>query len=372
MMKDIIITKRLIDFSGGLEKTALYILQYFAQRSKVTLLTSYVSSKISLDPHITVIKAPATAHSSKKKILEFDSFCQNHVQQFPKALVLGLDRTTHQTHLRLGNGVHKALLNTPLYTPFHSLFPKHRFLLSLEKKAFTFPPLQKIITNSHYVRQQLIQYYHTDPQKIQVIHNGVEWQDMESFYQISSDKKQEILSEYHLPQEKFHFVFIGSGYRRKGLLQLLLALHQIRTLPFHLSVIGKDKKINSYKKWVHKLQLREKVSFWPYQKNPIPFYQIADCVVIPSYYDPFANVTLEALSMGVFVITSSFNGAKEIITDQNGLITNILNISHFANDLQCSMATPKTSSSAKIIRESVKHYDFSQQLAQFFQAVVHE
>ena len=42
-----------------------------------------------------------------------------------------------------------------------------------------------------------------------------------------------------------------------------------------------------------------------YPDNVLKFYKIADCLVIPSFYDPFANVTVEALAMGVFVITSN-------------------------------------------------------------------
>jgi UDP-glucose:(heptosyl)LPS alpha-1,3-glucosyltransferase len=44
-------------------------------------------------------------------------------------------------------------------------------------------------------------------------------------------------------------------------------------------------------------------------------YAAADVFLLPTLYDPFANVTLEALAAGLPVITSAQNGAAEILTE---------------------------------------------------------
>jgi UDP-glucose:(heptosyl)LPS alpha-1,3-glucosyltransferase len=50
-------------------------------------------------------------------------------------------------------------------------------------------------------------------------------------------------------------------------------------------------------------------------------YAAADVFLLPTLYDPFANVTLEALAAGLPVITSAQNGASEIMTNEkNGFI----------------------------------------------------
>jgi UDP-glucose:(heptosyl)LPS alpha-1,3-glucosyltransferase len=50
-------------------------------------------------------------------------------------------------------------------------------------------------------------------------------------------------------------------------------------------------------------------------------YAAADVFLLPTLYDPFANVTLEALAAGLPVITSAQNGAAEIIENEsNGFI----------------------------------------------------
>jgi UDP-glucose:(heptosyl)LPS alpha-1,3-glucosyltransferase len=50
-------------------------------------------------------------------------------------------------------------------------------------------------------------------------------------------------------------------------------------------------------------------------------YAAADVFLLPTLYDPFANVTLEALAAGLPVITSAQNGAAEIMeNEKNGFI----------------------------------------------------
>ena len=50
-------------------------------------------------------------------------------------------------------------------------------------------------------------------------------------------------------------------------------------------------------------------------------YAAADVFLLPTLYDPFANVTLEALAAGLPVITSAQNGASEIMhSEVNGLV----------------------------------------------------
>jgi len=44
-----------------------------------------------------------------------------------------------------------------------------------------------------------------------------------------------------------------------------------------------------------------------------PFYAAADCLILPSRYDPFPNTALEAFAMGLPAIVSSRCGAAEVI-----------------------------------------------------------
>jgi UDP-glucose:(heptosyl)LPS alpha-1,3-glucosyltransferase len=47
--------------------------------------------------------------------------------------------------------------------------------------------------------------------------------------------------------------------------------------------------------------------------DPLPYYAAADVYVHPTYYDPCSLVVLEALACGLPVVTTSYNGAGELI-----------------------------------------------------------
>jgi glycosyltransferase involved in cell wall biosynthesis len=80
-------------------------------------------------------------------------------------------------------------------------------------------------------------------------------------------------------------------------------------------------------------------------------------------YDPFANVTVEALALGLFVISSNMNGGHEILTPYSGIVTqNPQSVEELAAGLEIAMATPKEPARAAKIRSSVSHLDYSEQL----------
>jgi glycosyltransferase involved in cell wall biosynthesis len=59
------------------------------------------------------------------------------------------------------------------------------------------------------------------------------------------------------------------------------------------------------------------------EKDLIKYYQISDLLLLPSYYDPFSLVVLEAMSCGAVPIVTSSVGASEIIDQgRNGFIVN--------------------------------------------------
>jgi UDP-glucose:(heptosyl)LPS alpha-1,3-glucosyltransferase len=138
---------------------------------------------------------------------------------------------------------------------------------------------------------------------------------------------------------------------------------------FHLSVIGKDSEWQKYQALAQRLHLDQRIHFFGPQKDIRPFYQLADALAIPSFYDPFANVTVEALAMGLFVISSKTNGGHEVLQPHNGaVIGDLTNLDSIREALSDALRHPKTKDSALEIRQSVKHLDFSCQLHQLIES----
>ena len=172
-----------------------------------------------------------------------------------------------------------------------------------------------------------------------------------------------MLKNLFLHRSHFPCLFIGNGYLRKGLDKLILALAQLKNESFHLSVIGKDNNMDIYRAKAVQLGLKDRVHFFGPSQEIRLFYQLADCLVIPSFYDPFANVTVEALAMGLFVLSSQLNGGHEILTPSKGaVIEDLLSLDAMVEALRIAIRNKKTVESSNLIRNSVKHLDFSNQL----------
>ena len=344
---------------GGLEKYTHRIAAAFFQKgAEVTLLTTQLpDSQASYQYH----SMPLYPIPGFLQIEQFDRHVSAWLKKNPVDVIFGMDRNRRQTHLRAGNGIHAAYLKRRIaiegrfkYWTCH-LNPLHRKILELEKTAFLYPELRKVFVNSYMVERELLEHYPIDAKKIVVIHNGVEWKERE----------KDFLALEKTDRNRLEFLFIGNGYRRKGLDVLLKALSIWKWRDFHLSIIGKDKRLSYYSNLSKKLGLAQHVHFYGPQKNVIPFYQNADVLVIPSFYDPFANVTVEALAMGLFVISSKQNGGHEIITEQNGtLIEDLLDPEAILSALDRALSFRKTKETGIRIRASIETLDFSNQLSQ--------
>lgn len=366
-MKHVVLLKSRSASHGGLEKHASRIASAFVQKgARVTCLTT---GAVPSHDAIAFHSAKTASWPGFIRMEQYDRFVQRWLKNNRADLVFGMDRNRYQTHIRAGNGVHAAYLESRLATEGRlkallcQLNPLHRKILALEKCAFEYPGLQKLFTNSRMVRDQALARYAVDPAKIQVIHNGVEWHEMETSFADWEKERAISLQKFGLDPNRFHFLFIGNGYLRKGLDRLLLGLSQLKFRDFSLSVVGKDKQLELYRAKALQLGLKDCVHFFGPSQEILSFYQLADALVIPSFYDPFANVTVEALAMGLFVLSSKHNGGHEILTPQNGaIIEDLLDPGAIVNALETTLRHPKTGTSSLAIRQSVQYLGFSNQM----------
>lgn len=342
-MKQIVLLQSQPKVSGGLEKTAKRIADAFLAKGG----------------NVTVLSRPVK-WPSFLQIGRFDNFVQEWLKTHPTDIVFGMDRNRFQTHIRAGNGCHIAYLKSRIlaegYLKYYSclLNPMHRKILKLEKEAFENPALKILFVNSQMVKNEILHHYNIAPDKVRVVHNGVEWDEMEEAFNAWPEKKA---------PDTFTFLFIGNGYLRKGLKPLLQALALLNQKNVNLLVVGKDKNLSSYQKLADQLGLTSKVQFFGPQSDIYSFYQRADALVIPSFYDPFANVTVEALAMGLRVVSSTSNGGAEILTPETGFIIKDLHSIHSIRDsLLEAISHPKTIESALKCRNSVQHLIYSNQL----------
>lgn len=222
-----------------------------------------------------------------------------------------LARITSADVYRAGDGVHRAYMKA-LGLHFWQN-PLHLTYCYLERKCFR--NAKKIITNSELVKNEIIHYYKISSDKIIVIPNGVKIPKKIDFL----EAKKRVCKQLKISFDKKIILFVGSGFRRKGVDRYLEILSRVKS-DYVGIVIGKDKKVNSYRALAKKLGIFKQIYFLPVHPDISDFYAASDIFLFPVRYEPFGNVVLEAMAHHCAVITteqcgtSRFLPAKDIIS----------------------------------------------------------
>ena len=176
----------------------------------------------------------------------------------------------------------------------------------------------KTICCSNYMKNSVCSTFSTPWDKVDVIENGVEIKTIDSNVDLS-----EIKSRYALPHERIVF-FVGRHVWEKGLDVLMGAIPVIleKYPDVKFVIAGKGYSTDSCKEIAHNLGVAHKVTFTGFIEDEIAnaIFKISDVVAVPSRYEPFGIVALEAMALDTPVVVSDTGGLSEIIDhDKDGL-----------------------------------------------------
>jgi len=171
----------------------------------------------------------------------------------------------------------------------------------------------KIIAVSKWIQHQ-IEGIITQKSKIVHIPNGI------NFMEYSSNNK---IGNLNHPS----IFFIGRLVKFKGVDILINSLLSIKKVypTIHLYVAGEGPQYKNLISLVLKNNLSSNVTFMGYidNKTKIKMFTSCDVFVIPSRYETFGIVVLEALASGIPVVGSRTGGISEILADNTyGLLFN--------------------------------------------------
>ncbi len=180
----------------------------------------------------------------------------------------------------------------------------------LEAKAYRKTP--KIIAHSPALKAELMDLYGIAPDQISVLYPPV---DVRAFHY-----------QAKLPHGgPLRLVFASTSHKRKGGLLLLKALQQLPAEDYELQILGKPFK--------QAAQLPN-VKSLGYVHNIADYYHWADWLVLPSYFEPFGLVVVQALECGTPVIVSKHVGAAALLEPNEGLILEEQNVAALVQLLQ--------------------------------------
>lgn len=314
-------------YSGGVELYLNQMARYLAEKGEdVTIICRSHDDK---PPHPSVkfVKLSGLSLGKTHRLWKFAKAVEKHVNNSDYDLVYGLAHAWTHDLLRIGAGT-TLNMSRSLDRPMRL---KDRINHIIESRAMAPGAYRHVICNSHKSASEIQETHQVPADKITVIHNFVDTKkfDAERVKHEASTLKQEL----GLNDNKPVFLFLGTGYERKGLKQALQAYVK---LPFeaHLLVVGRETHEADYIKYAKEIGVSDRCQFLGGDNRPELYFSIADCYMLPTLYEPFGFTVIEALACGTPVITTENCGAREVLNTE---VARVISASVDPNDLLGAM-----------------------------------
>jgi UDP-glucose:(heptosyl)LPS alpha-1,3-glucosyltransferase len=173
---------------------------------------------------------------------------------------------------------------------------------------------RRIIAISERVRTQLKHHYQVPDDRIVTIPNGI---NLARYDPANATSRARVRLSFGVPKDVSLLLFVGSQYRLKGLEFVIRALAEMDTHAV-LLVVGGDTAA-PYKRLAEQLGVRDRVIFAGARSDLPSIYPAADAFVLPTLYETFALVCLEAMASGLPVLASPVGGIEDYLIDgENG------------------------------------------------------
>jgi UDP-glucose:(heptosyl)LPS alpha-1,3-glucosyltransferase len=245
-------------------------------------------------------------------------------------------KKTHIVHTMVpARGAH---IYTPRSGVFHWLYRRsaesyesrferalHRWALRLDRTRQRLVQRQEqiiadpagpiVVAISTLMREGITELYGDLGRRVRVVRNGVDARRLLA-PEDGRDRSREALA---LSDGDVAFLAVANNFRRKGVYELLKALAKLderkegKTPPRWKAFIAGSDDAEDVEDRVKKLGLWGRVVVLGSVSTVAALYSAADVLVHPTYYDPAGRVVLEALSVGLPVIVTRWDGAAEFI-----------------------------------------------------------
>jgi glycogen(starch) synthase len=170
----------------------------------------------------------------------------------------------------------------------------------------------RVITCSRYMRSHVANVFGVSPSRATVIPNGIDPRDLEPVV----DDLAGLRARYARPHERL-VLLVGRLVYEKGFHLALDALAPVIRSPgkVRFVVAGTGTAEGELKRQARRLRLTRYGAFlgWVGDDMLHSLYRVADLCIVPSIYEPFGLVALEAMASGCLCIVADTGGLREVV-----------------------------------------------------------
>lgn len=273
--------------------------------------------RVPAPPAVRVHRVPVVRAGQLAKLLSFAAFAPRVWRRLDADVVIGFGRTVGHDLFRASGGCHRQYLahraaeEGKLAAVRHAASPYQQALLALERRQYAPGGYRKILTVSERTRAEILATYPRVPSgDVAVVRYGV---DVTRFHPERRDREgAAVRRELGIPLEQPVVLCVGTGFRRKGVDRLLAVWEREPPAGAALVVAGNDQHLAAYRRRGGATGGR--VVFTGPRADVERLYAAADLFTLPSMFDAFGMVVLEALAAGLPVVASRGIGAAEVLT----------------------------------------------------------
>lgn len=179
------------------------------------------------------------------------------------------------------------------------------------KDRLVFNAADRVVSLSEGVKDDLIDFYGTCSDKIDVIYNTCDVADIRSQASISP-----VVVDDSIFSDGKTVITAGRLMEQKGHWHLIRAFKEVvKAIPdARLLILGQGEKEAYLTELIDGLNLESSVKLMGYQKNPYYYLAKSDVFVFSSLFEGFGNILLEAMACGLPIIsTDCMVGPRELL-----------------------------------------------------------
>jgi UDP-glucose:(heptosyl)LPS alpha-1,3-glucosyltransferase len=252
------------------------------------------------------------------RLLLFARAVREWAANHPDWLLFSLERIPGAEVYRAGDGIHAEWLLRkrslrPGTWPLDLLRPLNLAYLHLERAMFGSPALRFVIANSNRGREEIVRRFGLPAEQIRVVYTGI---DIARFpIERKADARIRFRKRFGIPDGETVFLFVGSGFARKGVGAIARAARFLMERgcdPFRVVLVGKGDP-STYVRLAGPAS--DRLLFTGPVAGADDLFLGADAFLFPTVYEPFSNACLEAMAAGIPVVTTTVNGASEVLRE---------------------------------------------------------
>ena len=336
---------------GGVEKNLINISNGLSYNHNVSLITANKNKKKFFNKKINFISSKSDFFNNKSRITK-SIYCCYLLYKYSKdnkATIISFQANVSAILASkiLGYRVIIRSNQSPIF--YAKNFLKRKLIQFFFKKA------DNIIVNSKDFQTEFKKYFNL---KSAVIYNLFEKQKI-----INRLTKKNIKQTFFKNSKNItNLLSIGRLVAQKDQITILKALNLIKNKKkFKLLIIGKGVEYKNLISFIKDNKLGNSVKILNYQKNVYPYYLKADVFILSSLYEGLPNTLIEAVSLGVPIISSNCKtGPKEIL--RNGRYGKLFEVKNYK---KLSLLILKTKKKRKIKFIKDKRFDFMSNLKKY-------